>query len=95
MRQNKSNGVIQDYFNQNTVNDRLRRFKSLRFGTDFFIDNRNTIIRNTGFWTTAGLKMMKNNNRNTLILNRIPEYYGNRFANGRSVFKRNSTKAQL
>ena len=27
-RQNKSNGTIQDYFNQTTVNDRLRRFRS-------------------------------------------------------------------
>src|SRR5688500_4759438 len=37
MRQNKSGGIIRDYFNQNTVNNRLRRFKSIRFGTDYFI----------------------------------------------------------
>lgn len=43
MRQNKDNGTITDYFNQYSLNERSRRFSSLRFGTDFFIDNRNTI----------------------------------------------------
>lgn len=43
IRQNKDQGVITDYFNQQSLNDRLRRFQSFRFGLDYFIDNRNTI----------------------------------------------------
>ncbi len=42
-RQNKRNGRITDYFNQFSNTDRLRRFYSVRFGFDFFLDNRNTI----------------------------------------------------
>jgi outer membrane receptor protein involved in Fe transport len=43
IRQNKDQGVITDYFNQQSSNDRLRRFQSFRFGLDYFIDNRNTV----------------------------------------------------
>ncbi len=42
-RQNKKNGLVDNYFNQYSQNDRTRKFKSLRYGFDFFIDNRNTI----------------------------------------------------
>ena len=42
-RQNKNNGVIEDYFNQYSYNERNRRFASVRFGLDFFASNRTTI----------------------------------------------------
>jgi outer membrane receptor protein involved in Fe transport len=42
-RQNKEIGLLGSSFNQNSWNDRLRRFGSLRVGADFFIDNRNTL----------------------------------------------------
>lgn len=90
-RQNKSNGIVQDYFNQNTVNDRLRRFKSIRFGTDFFIDNRNTISV-TQHFGHGRFKNDEEQQQEYLDVNRTPAYYGNRFANGRSIFKRSSTK---
>src|SRR5689334_2007302 len=38
-RENKTNGITKDYFNQVSRNDRLRHFRSLRFGIDYFIDN--------------------------------------------------------
>lgn len=43
IRQNKNNGTITDYFNQQSENERSRRFTNIRFGLDYFIDNRNTI----------------------------------------------------
>lgn len=43
IRQNKSKNVITDYFNQQSENNRLRRFQNLRFGVDYFINNRNTV----------------------------------------------------
>ncbi len=42
-RRNKEVGLLGSSFNQSSWNDRLRRFGSLRFGTDYFIDNRNTL----------------------------------------------------
>ncbi|HEY5370332.1 MAG TPA: outer membrane beta-barrel protein [Hanamia sp.] len=48
-RENKNNGVITDYFNQNTNNERERKFSSIRFGADYFLDNRNTITLSQGF----------------------------------------------
>lgn len=91
MRQNKSNGIITDYFNQNTVNNRLRRFKSIRFGTDYFIDNRNTITITQDFGN-GRFKNDEEQQQQYLDIDRIPVYSGNRVANARSVFKRNSTK---
>ena len=49
-RENKSDGIVDDYFNQVSSNDRLRRFQSIRFGADYFIDNRNTHDHYAGFW---------------------------------------------
>jgi outer membrane receptor protein involved in Fe transport len=42
-RQNKKNGIVENYFNQYSWNERMRKFRSARFGFDFFLDNRNTI----------------------------------------------------
>jgi outer membrane receptor protein involved in Fe transport len=42
-RINKSADTIQNYFNQYSWTERMRRFGSIRFGFDLFADNRNTI----------------------------------------------------
>lgn len=42
LRQNKSGGGVQDYFNQYSTNDNSRRFASVRAGLDFYASNRNT-----------------------------------------------------
>lgn len=90
-RQNKSNGTIQDYFNQTTVNDRLRRFRSLRFGTDFFIDNRNTLSASQDFGN-GRFSNDEEQQQQFLNGNEVMEYFGNRSAEARSTFKRRSTK---
>lgn len=48
LRQNKNKGVVTDYFTQNSINKRSRNFNSIRFGIDFFIDNRNTLSLSQG-----------------------------------------------
>lgn len=48
-RENKSNGNITDFFSQESENDRERQFRSVRFGVDYFIDNRNTISISQNF----------------------------------------------
>ncbi len=42
-RENKTAGVITDYFNQTSNDERLRRFYSVRFGADYFIDDKTTL----------------------------------------------------
>jgi hypothetical protein len=42
-RQNKRNGITDNYFNQFSWNDRMRKFKSVRFGFDYYLNNRNTL----------------------------------------------------
>ena len=91
MRQNKANGSITDYFNQVTVNDRFRRFKSLRFGTDYFMDNRNTLSLTQDFGQ-GRFTNEEEQNQEYLNKDAVMEYHGNRFAYNRSVFKRNSTR---
>ena len=90
-RTNLSNGVLQDYFNQTTVNDRHRRFRSLRAGVDYFIDNRNTL----SFTQDFGHGKFSNEevqDQQNLDDSKVLEYYGNRLAEAKSTFKRRSSK---
>lgn len=48
-RQNKENGIVENYFNQKSIGERTREFASSRFGFDFFVDNRNTITISQNF----------------------------------------------
>jgi len=48
-RINKDNGIISDYFNQNSENTRHRKFYSIRLGTDYFIDSKTTLSFTQGF----------------------------------------------
>ena len=91
MRQNKSNGTVQDYFNQLSINNRFRRFNSLRFGADYFIDNRNTFSITQDFGK-GRFSNDEEQQQQYLNSDRSVEYNGLRFANGRSIFNRNSTK---
>src|SRR5690606_35265432 len=89
-RTNKSNGVVDDFFNQVTVNDRLRRFSSVRFGFDYFIDNRNTITLTQGL-VRGRFSNEETQNQEYLDASGTPQYFGYRFADGRSSFNRNSS----
>lgn len=48
-RENKMNGKISDYFTQNSDNSRSRKFNSIRFGADYFIDSKTTLSFTQGF----------------------------------------------
>jgi outer membrane receptor protein involved in Fe transport len=90
-RQNKSNGVVTDYFNQLSENDRLRRFNSIRFGADYFIDNRNTLSITQDFGN-GRFRNEEKQKQEYLNSAKVMEYFGDRLSDGRSVFKRNSTR---
>jgi outer membrane receptor protein involved in Fe transport len=48
-RENKSNGIVENSFNQYSDQKHLRRFTSVRSGLDYFIDNRNTLSFSQNF----------------------------------------------
>jgi outer membrane receptor protein involved in Fe transport len=90
-RINKSDGIVEDYFNQYTTNDRLRRFQSIRLGADYFIDNRNTLTITQDF----GKGSFQNDelqDQEYLDSAGIVEYFGRRTADAHSIFRRNSTR---
>lgn len=90
-RLNKSNGLIDNYFNQNFVNIRNRRFASVRFGADYFLDNRNTISYTQGL--VRG-KFSNNEVQDQEYFNssKTLERFGDRTSEGRSGFRRNTSE---
>lgn len=89
-RQNKSEGIVDDYFKQHSLNNRERQFFAIRGGVDFFLDNRNTFTLSQGYV----------NGNFTNKQDQDQEYYdddnqltqtGLRNSNGHFEFKRNSS----
>ncbi len=90
-RENKSQGVTQDFFNQNSVNDRLRKFASVNFGFDYFMDNRNTftVTQRFGGGNSENHELQE---QEYLTSSKILQYYGDRVNDSRWNFNRNSTR---
>lgn len=90
-RQNRNNGILQDYFNQYSSNDRLRRFTSVRFGVDYFLDNRNTLSITQNI--TRG-KFENTETQRQEYLNAGKELLrtGSRLSESFSQFRRNNTQ---
>ena len=90
-RQNKDNGVITDYFNQQSVTDRLRRFQNFRFGMDYFIDNRNTISISQNF-VKGRFSNYETQAQQYLDVNQQLTQTGSRYSDGNAQFKRSNTQ---
>ena len=90
-RQNKDNGVITDYFNQQSRTDRLRRFQNLRFGMDYFIDNRNTISVSQNF-VKGRFTNYETQAQQFLDVNQQLEQTGSRYSDNNAQFKRSNTQ---
>jgi outer membrane receptor protein involved in Fe transport len=90
-RTNKRNGLVENYFNQFSWNDRMRKFRSMRFGFDYFLDNRNTITITQNF---VNGKFTNNEDQNQEYLNNLQvlERTGIRFSEGRNGFNRSGTQ---
>ncbi|MEO6233352.1 MAG: TonB-dependent receptor [Ferruginibacter sp.] len=92
LRQNKTNGVITDYFNQSSHNNRNKNFNSIRFGTDIFIDNRNTVSISENI-VKGRFDNNEIQNQDYLDNNMILQRYGVRTTDGKFGFDRNNTRA--
>jgi outer membrane receptor protein involved in Fe transport len=90
-RQDKSNGVIEDYFNQFAYTNRKREFYNVRFGMDYFMDNRNTFTLSQSFGG-GKFSSVENQNQEYLDVNYVPDHYGYRTSDDRSTNERSSTQ---
>ena len=90
-RENRQNKIAEDFFNQYTNNENIRRFGSLRLGMDFFATNRST------FSITQNLVKGRSRNEEEqdqeyLDKDRILERTGKRTAVGINSFNRYNTQ---
>lgn len=91
-RQNELNDSIENYFNQYSNNERIRKFTSLRFGFDYFMDNRNTFTISQGiFQGRFGNDEVQH--QEYLNTSKIMERYGNRISDEHFQFNRYNTQA--
>jgi outer membrane receptor protein involved in Fe transport len=86
-RQNKEAGRITDYFNRYSTTNRLRRFSSVRFGLDYFLDNRNTVSISQGI-VDGRFTNNEEQQQEYLNQNKIMDRTGERFSDNTSGFKR-------
>ena len=90
-RQNKINGNPDSYFEQNSRNDRTREFTSLRFGADYFIDNRNTITFSQGI-VNGDFTSGEEQTQKYFTFSKDLEKSGERTSVGKFNFKRNNSQ---
>jgi outer membrane receptor protein involved in Fe transport len=90
-RINKDNGVPTDYFNQSSENDRTRKFHSIRFGMDYYLDDKNTLSFTQSF-NRGEFGNTETQNQEYLDINKTLEYTGYRTTNGLGNFSRNSSR---
>lgn len=91
LRENKIQGVTRDFFNQNSTNTRSRKFSSINFGFDYFIDNRNTlsVTQRFGGGNSTNKEVQQQEYLNS---SKELQYTGDRMEDGRWGFNRNSTR---
>ena len=93
-RINKSNGIITDYFNQTSENNRSRKFMSGRVGLDYFVDDKTTLTFTQNF--TQG-RFGNNEQQNQQYLDSLYKlsYTGLRYSDGTGSFNRSSSRLSL
>ncbi len=90
-RQNKSDGIITDYFDQESERERQRKFKSLRFGMDYKFNDNNTISISQGF-VDGRFNNIEDQNQRYLDQNKVLTQTGTRQSLEENFFKRSNTQ---
>lgn len=90
-RQNKSNGQITDYFYQSSTNERIRKFKTIRFGMDYYIDE-NSIVSLTQSFNNGNFENTEIQNQQYFDKNAFLNYTGLRTSDGLGTFNRSSSR---
>lgn len=90
-RQNKDAGITSDYFSQFSANERLRNSRALRFGADYFLDDRNTLSFTQNF-NSGRFGNTETQQQQYLDNMDVLQYTGIRTSNGAGTFNRSSTR---
>lgn len=90
-RENKSNGVIQNYFDQITNNDRSRKFAFINFGADYYLDNRNSISVTQTFGG-GRFNGTEEQEQTYYTGSKLLDYYGYRSGDNSNKFNRSGTR---
>ncbi|MEO9005092.1 MAG: outer membrane beta-barrel protein [Ginsengibacter sp.] len=90
-RQNKTKGIVNNYFEQHSKSDRDRKFSSMRAGADFFMDNRNTFTLTQGFFK-GRFNTDEDQNQQYLTRDKGLDHYGNRTSDSYFEFNRDYTQ---
>jgi outer membrane receptor protein involved in Fe transport len=88
-RENKNNGVTTDFFEQRNENERKRIFKTLRYGIDYFLDNRNTISISQNL-VDGSFSSVETQTQSFLDVNRNITRLGQRNSSSNDGFTRNN-----
>ncbi len=90
-RENKQNGIVQNYFDQLSKNDRMRRFNFVNFGMDYHIDNRNSISVSQTF---GGGRFSGTEDQEQIYYtgSKVLDYYGYRDGENLNKFNRMGTR---
>ncbi len=90
-RINKDNGVATDYFTQSSGNDRTRKFNSIRFGVDYFLDEKNTLSFTQSF-NKGHFGNTEIQDQQYFDVNEVLNHTGYRTTNGTGNFHRSSSR---
>ncbi|WP_127125565.1 TonB-dependent receptor [Pseudoflavitalea rhizosphaerae] len=90
-RTNKENGEPSNYFNQFSRADRTRAFASVRFGVDYFLDNRNTLSFSHNF-TDGRFSTDENQDQVYLTAAKLTDHLGYRTSDNDADFQRNQSQ---
>ena len=90
-RENKSNGQITDFFNQQTERERTRKFSSVRFGLDYDFNDFNNISISQGF-VKGAFENDEIQRQQYFAANGQPTQTGQRFSIDDFSFNRSNTQ---
>jgi len=90
-RENRKGGVTENYFNQFSRNERARRFASLRYGVDFFLDNRNSFSVSQEI-TSGTFSRNEEQQQQYLDELMVQQRHGIRFTESRNRFNKNNVQ---
>lgn len=91
LRENKSSGITTDYFNQYALSNRSRNNNSIRFGTDIFINNHNSVTLSQSF-VLGNSVSEEGQDQEFLDFNKVLQRYGERNSDGKYDYRRNSSR---
>ncbi|MCC7380139.1 MAG: carboxypeptidase regulatory-like domain-containing protein, partial [Chitinophagaceae bacterium] len=91
LRENRDSGITTNYFNQYTITNRNRNNNSIRFGTDFFINNHHSITVSQSY-VGGNSGSNESQHQDFLAIDKTLQRYGERRSDGNYKYKRSSSR---